>query len=63
MEKIRCRIYVEGATNEIMDELYDKFPELDFFYRDKFLRFHGSPERLQEILRFCDAEAIKTTVK
>ena len=58
MEKLRQKIYIENATNEILDELYEKFKEVDFMYNDKYIRFYGSPERLQELLRYCSAEGI-----
>ena len=46
MMKIRTKIYFENATKDDLDELYERFPEVDFFYGNNFIRFYGTPERL-----------------
>ena len=58
MEKIRKTIHFENPDNDIFDELYDSFNEVDFFYNENFIRFHGTPERFQELMRACDANGL-----
>lgn len=63
MMKIRTKIYFENATKDDLDELYERFPEIDFFYGDSFLKFHGTPERLQEVIRYAESQALKPIIK
>lgn len=63
MEKIRKTIYFENPDNDIFDELYDTFNEVDFFYNENYIRFHGTPERFQELMRACDANGLVIKAK
>lgn len=57
MTEIRARIYFKGNYDvDAVDELlYEEFDEADQWYNDCCIRFHGTPERFQELVR-----AIKT---
>lgn len=59
MEKIRKRVYFENPNDDNLDELYDKFAEVDFQYGNAYIVFHGYPERLQEILRYARTLGLK----
>ena len=63
MMKIRTKIYFENATKDDLDELYERFPEVDFFYGNNFIRFYGTPERLQEVIRYAESQALKPIIK
>lgn len=56
MIKIRQTVYLKHATDDDLDELYEKYNEVDFMYGDSFVRFYGSPERLQELIRYAEAQ-------
>lgn len=52
----RARIYFnDGYDVDAVDNICEQFQEADLWYNEKVVRFHGSPERLQEFLR-----AVKT---
>lgn len=56
MIKIRSKVYIKEPFDEnAIDEVSDKFVEADFTYETKYIRFYGTPERLQEFIR-----AVKT---
>lgn len=58
--KIRRHLILAADFNvDLVDELCEEYPELDYLYCDSFLRFYGTPERLQEIFRACKAKGIK----
>ena len=60
---IRVKMDIPGANDEILDELFEKFHEIDFFYGDTNVRFYGDSERLQEFLRALAAYGLKTEPK
>lgn len=63
MMKIRAFIRFENPNTDELEEMDDKFPEVDYQPTDKFVRFQGSPERLQEVIRHAEAKALKPILK
>lgn len=58
--KIRKHIILADDFDvDAVEDLYDEFNEVDYFYGDCFIRFYGTPERLQEVLRACKNKAIR----
>ena len=52
MIKIRARIYFkEGCDIDAIENICEGFDEADIFYAEPYIRFYGSPERLQELVR------------
>ena len=58
MTDIRKTVYFDNATDDELDDLYEKFNEVDFFYGNNYIKFHGTPERFQELMRACDANGL-----
>ena len=53
---IRARVYFNDNYDvDAVEDICEQFHEADLWYDEKVVRFHGSPERLQEFLR-----AVKT---
>lgn len=51
-EKIYARILFEGNVDvDAIDEICDRYDETDYWYEEKYVKFHGYPERLQELIR------------
>lgn len=52
MTEIRARIYFKGNYDvDAVDNICEEFNEADQWYSDCCVRFHGTPERLQELVR------------
>ena len=52
MIKIRARIYFKGNYDvDAVDNICEDFDEADQWYQEGSVRFNGTPERLQELIR------------
>lgn len=52
MNKVRARIYFKGNYDvDAVDNICDRFDESDQWYNEGSVRFIGTSERLQELLR------------
>jgi len=52
MIKIRADVYFnENYDVDAVDEICEKFAEAQQWYDENRVRFHGTPERLQEFVR------------
>lgn len=61
---MRSRIYFsDNYDKDGVDEICEKFKECELWYKEKFVRFNGSPERLQEFLRAVKTVAEPKAVK
>ena len=59
MDKITKRLYFENPNDDLLDELYDAFDEVDFMYGNPYIRFIGCKERLAEVKRYAKALGLK----
>lgn len=63
MEKLHKRIYFDNPSDDYLEELYEQFDEVDFFYGNDYIRFQGNAERLQELYRYCRSLGLKVREK
>lgn len=64
MIKIQAKIYLKAPFDDYaIDDTIDSFVEADYVYGSDYVKFYGTPERLQEIIRAIKTVATVENVK
>lgn len=64
MIKMQARIYLKAPFDDYaIDDAIDNFVEADYTYGSNYIKFYGTPERLQEAIRAIKTVATVENVK